>query len=268
MVGVVTQAAVSVNQVVEAATETEFVAEIMPETKRALPVLPQQTETTIADVQVAYKEEQLEDFVPGKSRTAHPVREEHRAVEVDEVQVDVMGSPLKSQVAKKEKANSSIQISDTPVIEETVVFDATGSHKDLVFKTETPSVSITTQNALLVDQVIEAANGREFASTFTPESRQATCVLPEQKETTVADVQVAYKEEPLQDFVPVPNQTARTVTEERRTALVSEVHSSVSESPMQTKAPKMETAQSHLPVAEAAIVQENSSLDFVTTRAV
>jgi hypothetical protein len=71
-----------------------------------------------------------------------------------------------------------------------------------------------------------------------------------------------------QDFVPVPNQTARTVTEERTTSAVSEVNPSVSKWPMQTKAPDLETAQSHLSMAKALLVQENSSLDIVTTRAV
>ena len=68
--------------------------------------------------------------------------------------------------------------------------------------TESSTVGVTTQSAHFVHQVIEGSSEAVLEADVKPETKQAVTILPVNIQTSVADVQIAYKEKPLDDFLP------------------------------------------------------------------
>ena len=267
-VGVTTQSAHFVHQVIEGSSEAVLEADVKPETKQAVTILPINIQTSVEDVQIAYKEKPLDDFLPAQHQTARPVSDERKTVQVKEIHAAVRESPLETLVPKEEKAKTHLPVSEAPVIVEHSVMDFTSPHTASQVTSEMPTVAVTPHNAFTVEQHQESSVEEELSPAVVPEAKQAARVLPQYTETAVADVQVAFKEEPLKDFVTGQTQTARAVPEvrKRKNVQITEVHSEVSETPLDMSLPKGEVAKCQQQSVEAAVVQvqETTTLDYTT----
>ena len=259
-----TQTAVSVHEVVGATREAELVQPEKPKTRKGARVLPEKTETVVADVQVAYAEQPMEDFVPGQNQVAHPVTSEQASVVTSEVYPVVHETTIETKAPKTKKAKRTLPVKEAPSVEETTPMDTTATHSIKAPATESSTQVQSTQNALQVHQVVEGSVEGQLSQQAIPEGRKAVPVLAQSNEMTVTDVQLAFKETCLEEFVPGQTQSAQVATEDQKTVQVAEVHSSVKEAPLMTETPKTEKATTAVSVQQVSFVEETAGMDFTT----
>merc|ERR1712071_133642 len=88
--------------------------------------------------------------------------------------------------------------------------------------TATAEVIQSTNKALNVSQVVEGASESELLSSTKPETKKASCILDQNLETCVSDVQVSFKESPPEDFSSGLPQSAKLTTDEQRPVQVTQ----------------------------------------------
>jgi hypothetical protein len=85
--------------------------------------------------------------------------------------------------------------------------------------TQISTVAVITH---FVHQVIEGSSEAVPEADVNLQTEKAVTIWPENVQTWVADVQIAYKEKPLDDFLPAQHKTARP--DERKTVQLREIH--------------------------------------------
>merc|ERR1711911_44412 len=159
-------------------------------------------------------------------------------------------------------AKKCLPASEVPLMEETVVMDFTTPQKDIVTKMEKPAIGIIKQRAISVGQIVEGSSEKEFTPECLKKGKQAVCVLPQNTGTGVSDIQIAYKEAPLQDLA-MEHQSAQTIADVQRTFEVTQIHVNQKESPLVAQRPvdnyaRRTLVETVVPVIQQDILLENS----------
>lgn len=264
------QLAVNVGQVVESSTEVELVPQVKKKTKKATRVLPEKNVTSVQDVDVSFKEAPLDEFVQGPVQSATvSAPEEKRTIQVAEIQTSVSAAPLAvTRRPSAETVRARLPENQAAVQQETVAMDFTVPKAEATVIEELPNVSVIEHKAVSIDQVVEGSTGAELVPEIKKKTKKATRVLPQKTETSVSDVQVAFKEVPMQDFTVGQSQTAVAVMDESKTLEISQAQSSIREEVLEIEKPKRGTAKSRLPEAETVVVSENVVMDFAAPQTV
>lgn len=259
-VSVVEHKAVGVVQVVESANESE----LKPETKKskkAKKVLPEKIETTVHDVQVAFKEAPLQEPAPTQLKTAKAVADEMRTVQISQVQPEMKEKPLEIVEPVPKRAVATVPETETVVVTQELVMDTTRPQVPVEVVSEKPVVSVTEQRAVSVAQIVEATAETQLVPETKKKSKRASKILPERAETTISNVQVAYKEAPLDDFVPAAQQVASVTSEEKQTVQVTQVVSELKEAPLSVEKPRVKSAKVDVQELVAPVSVEHVVLD-------
>ena len=109
---------------------------------------------------------------------------------------------MQTKAPKMETAQSHLPVAEAAIVQENSSLDFVTNRAVQSFTAESPAVAMDTQTAVSVHEVVGATREAELVQPEKPKTRKGARVLPEKTETVVADVQVAYAEQPMEDFVP------------------------------------------------------------------
>ena len=262
------QRAVTVSEVVPALSEMQMVPEAKKKSKKASKVLPERTETSVSDVQVAFKEAPIEEFKPEICQTGRPIVDEQRTVLITETKSEIKEEPLKIDQPSSKTAKTSQSQNEVAVVSQDVLMDFTVHQVIAAVETESPIVSITEQKSVSISEVVPASSETQMVPEAKKKGKKATKILPEKTETSVSQVEASFKEAPMEEFKPEVGQTLLPKLNEQRTVQITQVTSELKEEPLEVEQPIKKTAKSIRSQMEAAVVSEDVLMDYTIPQAV